>query len=1026
MKHVSFFAITVVLLATGLRLQGQCASPKTIEDGVQLYQRPGIAAATPSFWDEFKSMFNFWNPPPTLPFQRSIGFLVGVSDYKNPGFKKLPGVENDLDDMCRYLLSKGGFDLVYVARGPAATPKTINYYMMDFFHDARNLGANDRLLFYFSGHGADDEGGDPYLLFGGASPGNFGDEQVLPVDSWEKWSNRVPAKHALFIFDACVAGEAMPKSNGETEKERAQGLLATLSGDGSRTVVTAGTLDQATWYANEKSLGYSVFTNSLLAVLQSDQSGPLMSIDEAVEKAAQITAAYTHDRKVAPAIPDVRRYETSKRSGRFAFLNPNANDRSLPEALKGALTNKGASAPSSEPETVRALEMTTELTRVQDDPALSLYLGTRAMELSEDSPPPNLIYSVVKSLNRGASYARFHAGTFPDGIAWSPDGKTLAFASNGNAISLWNSDTEGVIRTLYGHSDYVQSVAWSPDGKTLASASSDKTIRLWNLGTGEATRTLSGHSDYVQSVAWSPDGKTLASASSDKTIRLWNPETGETIRILAGHSDSVWSIAWSPDGKTLASASSDKTIRLWNPDTGETIRILAGNTDSVLSVSWSPDGKALASASNDKTIRLWNPSTGETIRTFAGHSAPVLSVAWSPDGKTLASASSDKTIRLWNPSTGETIRTFVGHSAAVIRVAWSPDGKALASASNDWTIRLWNPEAGETIRTLSGHSDSVLSVAWSPDGNALASASNDKTIRLWNPSTGETIRTLSANPGPVLSVAWSPDGKTLASASHNTISLWNPETGAIIRTFVWNRATRVFSIAWSPDGKTLASASDDGTIRLWNPESGNTIRTLSGHFDFVWSVAWSPNGKTLASASADSTIRLWNPETGETIRILHGRSGVKSLAWSPDGKTLASTSHDGTIRLWNPDTGESIRTLVSEPDFLGGPPEMLSVAWSPDGNTLASGSIGNTIHLWNPDTGESICAHTGHFGQVLSVAWNPDGRTLASASQDKTIRLWPGSSDELLKQAKEAIRLYSPTPAECLTYFSSESCPLLR
>ena len=156
------------------------------------------------------------------------------------------------------------------------------------------------------------------------------------------------------------------------------------------------------------------------------------------------------------------------------------------------------------------------------------------------------------------------AGSGP--VAFSPDGRQLASGGSFGGwatLKVWDTATGQELFALRGHQDPAWGVAFAPDGQTVASASGDRTIKLWDLVTGAERATLRGHTDQVDAVAFSPDGKLLASASHDRTVRLWDVATLQEHTVFQGHASRVTSVAFSPDGQWLASGSYDKTVRLW-------------------------------------------------------------------------------------------------------------------------------------------------------------------------------------------------------------------------------------------------------------------------------------------------------------------------------------------------------------------------------------------------------------------------------------------------------------------------------
>jgi Tol biopolymer transport system component len=95
-----------------------------------------------------------------------------------------------------------------------------------------------------------------------------------------------------------------------------------------------------------------------------------------------------------------------------------------------------------------------------------------------------------------------------DSLAWAPNGRLLAYIQGYELFRIGPSGNEK--RLLDSSADYLAGVAWSPDGRTIAFGREDDVTNLSVVDTKGANLRQLTSRDHNFNPSWSPDGRWLA------------------------------------------------------------------------------------------------------------------------------------------------------------------------------------------------------------------------------------------------------------------------------------------------------------------------------------------------------------------------------------------------------------------------------------------------------------------------------------------------------------------------------------
>jgi len=520
-------------------------------------------------------------------------------------------------------------------------------------------------------------------------------------------------------------------------------------------------------------------------------------------------------------------------------------------------------------------------------------------------------------------------------LAFSPDGKYIATASNDSHVSILDRQTNKVVKSL-GRKQIVRDVQFSPDGKLLAACARDKTVRLWTVPDFQTSLTIYLQNESPTELSFSPDSRYLVLGNLEGHPRIYDLAAS-----AAAHSFAVKKTSGT---QTAAAAPAQNTY-------GVEVCKLGGKMERVLACTFLGDGKGLAVGSTDGRtfIYNWPPRPGKRVlqprHVILSDGSYPTQVASSPDGQVLYIGNDNGHIMAVNTQTGEEILSFTVDQP-LWKMSLCRGGHRLLTTTR-WSVRMFN---------LDRLRDEVRISPVDLGSSQTSGAIPIRAATVFNPRDK----------------TWSADTE------------WRTTSGL---SLVETNSRRKFLVksdylVHSPDGKQAVKI-DPETLhwRAFETSSGKTLNSNGRHL--CTGAVFSPDSKLCLIQYDRTKSVLYRTRDWSVVYEIVPKISVSSSIFTRDSKKLIVGDIDGQIVERDAATGAVLRQLL--PPRSG---NALDMAISRRENLLAVGLDLDRAIVIDLDTGDQISTMTGHVRYIHALAFAPDETRLVTMSRDSTVKMW--------------------------------------
>ena len=408
-----------------------------------------------------------------------------------------------------------------------------------------------------------------------------------------------------------------------------------------------------------------------------------------------------------------------------------------------------------------------------------------------------------------------------------PRGRGLLFADSDQSLRIVmgaDSDDPDNVGIGLGQAEEIVFATFSPDGTTLATATNGERVTLWEMPVNQSFELGAG--GQPQFAIFSADSSRVAlfgraGGSPNYSVSVWDVRSRAPVRAGLGQSDAALSFDFSSDGKRVVM--SGDAVRVWDAVSGNRIGADLPVQVSPQDLKFSPDGQKVLVLGVDG-FQICGIGPGATCSAefeFDG----LKRCGFSPDGTRVA-ATGEGGLGVWNI---ETAKRVIQDDDKAFSFAFSPDGLQVAFGLSRRRVTLRDtssarsvelslpgaPERTDAISTL------VTGLAFSPNGKYLVATTEGAALTVWN-ADDRNEPVFSRPPGDGTRFLWfTPDSRTLAMGDgrRRQIRFLDIATAGMLNTAI--PIDGDFDHLYpSSDGRWLLHLPRNGSARMWELDQG--------------------------------------------------------------------------------------------------------------------------------------------------------------------------------------------------------------